>query len=292
MNTRRDFIKQTGILAASAMLLPSFAHSMSAAKRSVGLQLYSLRDIIGKDITGILEKVAAIGYKEVETYGYSVKDGFWGLDVKTFGSLLKQNGLKAPSGHYGIDDFIRTGKTGQLQRDIEACKLIGGEYFTVPGAYVDSSKGVDGFKKTADSFNKAAELAKAGGLKFAYHNHDHEFRKVGDTNGYQVFLDETDKKLVHFELDLYWVVRSGNDPLKLFKENPGRFPMWHVKDMDKKNRNLNTEIGQGTVNFKSIFAEAKLAGVKHYFVEHETNYKPDQMGSIKTSFDYIKSELL
>ncbi len=292
MNSRRAFIKQTSILAASAALIPAFAHCMHIQKHAVGLQLYSLRDIIGKDITGIIEKVAAIGYKEVETYGYSRKDGFWGLDAKAFGSLLKQNGLKSPSGHFDMDGFIGGKGNDSLKSYIEAANTIGSEYITAPYLGDHLRKTADDYKKIANKLNEAGTLCKASGLKLAYHNHDFEFIKFGDTTGLGIMLNETDKNLVDFELDLYWVARSGVDPLALFKAHPKRFAMWHVKDMDKTNKNLNTEIGQGAINFKEIFAEAKLSGVKHYFVEHETNYKPNEIGSVKASFDFVNNQLL
>ncbi|MBC7615512.1 MAG: sugar phosphate isomerase/epimerase [Pedobacter sp.] len=294
MTTRRNFIKHTGLLAAGATLLPSFASSMGSAKPAIGLQLYSLRDIIGKDITSIIEKVAAIGYKEVETYGYSKKDGFWGLDAKAFASLLKENGLKSPSGHFDMDGFINNKSNGmeELKSYIGAANVLGSKYITVPYLGANIRKTADDYKKIASKLNKAASLCKSSGLRLAYHNHDFEFTKFGNTTGYEIMLNETDKSLVDFEMDLYWVVRSGVDPLVLFKAHPKRFTMWHIKDMDKKNNAINTEIGQGAVNFKSIFAETKLAGVKHYFVEHEFNYKPNELGSIKTSFDYVKNELL
>jgi len=291
MNSRRAFIKQTSILAASVALIPSFGQCMSIQKHAVGLQLYSLRDIIGKDITGIIEKVAAIGYKEVETYGYNRKDGFWGLDAKAFASLLKQNGLKSPSGHFDMDGFINGKESDSLKSYIEAANTIGSEYVTVP-FLGGPRKTADDYKRIANKLNEGGRLCKANGLKLAYHNHDFEFAKFGDTTGLGIMLSETDQKLVDFELDLYWVVRSGVDPLALFKAYPKRFTMWHVKDMDKSNKDLNTEIGLGAINFKSIFAEAKLSGMKHLFIEHETNYKPNQMGSVKTSFDNVNNQLL
>ncbi|MFC3562331.1 sugar phosphate isomerase/epimerase family protein [Pedobacter jamesrossensis] len=289
MNSRRTFIKQAGLAASAALIIPSFA--FDKVTKNVGLQLYSLRKELPTDVKGIIAKVAEAGYKEVETYGFS-NGKFWGLTPKEFKTLLKDNGLKAPSGHYGMDEFSKTGKTDKLKADIESSAAIGGKYFTIAGAHVDMDKGVDGFKKVADDFNKVAELAKESGLKFAYHNHDFEFKKLGDTTGYDVYLTETDKNLVNFELDLYWVVRSGNDPLALFKKYPGRFPMWHVKDMDKAKPEWNTEVGKGSIDFKSIFTEAKLSGMKHFFVEHETNYNPTPIESIKTSCDYIKANLI
>ncbi|QPH39077.1 sugar phosphate isomerase/epimerase family protein [Pedobacter endophyticus] len=289
MNSRRTFLKQAGLAASATLLIPSFA--FNKANKNVGLQLYTLRDLLPKDVNGVIEKVAGAGYKEVETYGFA-NGKFWNLSIKEFKTLLDANGLKAPSGHYGMDEFAKTGKTDKLKADIDSCAAIGGKYFTIAGAHVDMSKGADGFKKTASDFNKVAEIAKQSGLKFAYHNHDFEFKKLDNLTGYDLYLQETDKNLVNFEMDLYWVVRSGNDPLAFFKKYPGRFPMWHVKDMDKTKPELNTEVGKGSIDFKSIFAGAKLAGMQHFFVEHENNYQPDPIGSIKTSCDYIKANLV
>jgi sugar phosphate isomerase/epimerase len=294
MNTRRDFMKQASLLALATSVSTSYACSVinPVANKNIGLQLYSLRAIIGKDITGIIEKVAAMGYKEVETYGYNAKDGFWGLDAKAFAELLKKNGMKSPSGHFNMDKFMSGKGSDDLKSYIEAANILGSEYVTVPWLGADIRKTEDDFKKIAQKLNEAGNLCKASGLKVAYHNHDFELAKVGNTTGLEIMLNETDKNLVDFEMDLYWIVRAGFDPLALFKAHPKRFTMWHIKDMDQKNKALNTEVGQGSVNFKSIFAEAKLSGVKHYFVEHETNYKPNELGSIKTSFDYVNNTLL
>lgn len=293
MNSRRSFIKQTGLLVAGATLLPSLPSlAFAPAKRLAGLQLYSLRDLLPKDVKGVIAAVAEAGYGEVETYGYSKKDGFWGLAAKDFADLLKQHNLKAPSGHYDMDRYIETGNSDILKSYIEAANIVGAEYVTVPYLGDHLRKDLDGFKKVAARLNEGGALCKAAGLRLAYHNHDFEFKKFGDTTGYEVMLKETDKKLVDFEMDLYWVVRSGNDPLKLIASHPKRFTMWHVKDMDKANHNLNTEVGKGAIDFKAIFAKAKESDAKHFFVEHETNYQPTELGSIKTSCDYMKANLL
>lgn len=291
MNSRRTFIKQTTLLATAVALTPSFV-SAAVVKHPIGLQLYSLRDIIKNDIKGIIAKVAAMGYKEVETYGYSLKGGFWGLDAKAFNNLLKQHNLTSPSGHFELDNFVAGKNSDELKSYIDAANAIGSEYVIVPHLGTSLRKTADDYKKIADKLDEGAKICKAGGLKMAYHNHDFEFTKFGETTGYDILLNNTDKKSVDFELDLYWAVRSGVDPLALFKAHPNRFKMWHIKDIDKADKNVNTEIGQGRVDFKSIFTGAKLAGVKHYYVEHEFNYKPDELGSVKTSFDYVNNQLL
>jgi len=275
------------MVAAAAVLAPSFA--FAAREKVVGLQLYSLRDDLPKDVKGVLEKVAKAGFKEVETYGFSIKDQFWGLTPQELKKILDDNGLKAVSGHYSylIDD-----NEAELNAAIAAAKVLGSEYVTVPWLDQSIRKKADDYKKLAIKINKAGQVCKDAGIRLAYHNHNFEFDKHGDTTGYEILLSGTDKSLVDFELDLYWVVRSGKDPIKLFKENPGRFTMWHVKDMDKNKKEWNTEVGQGSINFKTIFAAAKLSGMKHFFVEHETNYKPNPIESVAASCAYIKKELI
>jgi sugar phosphate isomerase/epimerase len=129
-------------------------------------------------------------------------------------------------------------------------------------------------------------------VQLAYHNHDFEFADLNGERGYDVLLNNTDKNLVKMEMDLYWVVRAGYDPVELFKKHPGRFHLWHVKDMNKADKTKNTEVGNGTVDFKTIFANAKLSGVKHYMVEQENSYEPDIFTSIKASCSYTKTKLL
>lgn len=289
MNSRRDFLKMAGLAAAGAAIAPSFA--FAAPAKTVGIQLYSLREQLPQDVRGTISKVAEAGYKEVETFGYSLKDKFWGLDPKAFKSLLDANGLTAPSGHYGMDNFIGTGNADELKTYIEAANVIGSSYIVVPYLGDALRKNVDGWKKTAARLNEASRICKAGGLKLGYHNHNFEFQKLGNTTGYEILLKETDPKDVQFEMDLYWVVRSGYDPAKLFAAHPGRFPMWHVKDMDKADHTINTEVGSGTIDFKAIYRHAKLAGLKHLIMEQE-NFAIDPYVSIKQSADYIKSKIL
>jgi len=292
MNSRRIFIKQAAVAAAGAALIPAFACSpAAAASKTVGLQLYTLRELLPKDVKGVIEKVAKAGYKEVETYGYTAEAGFWGLDAKSFKSLLDANGLKAPSGHFGLEEFIKTGDKEILKPLLAGAAELNMEYFTCPYLPEELRPDLEGFKKVAGRLNEAAELAKQTGLQMAYHNHDFEFVKYGDTTGYDILLQETNKDLIQFEMDLYWVVRSGNDPKALFDKHPGRFVMWHVKDMDKTNNTINTEVGNGKIDFKSIYKHAKQAGLKHLIVEQE-NFSIDPFVSIKKSFDYVNHELV
>ncbi|WP_264564209.1 sugar phosphate isomerase/epimerase family protein [Flavobacterium sp. N3904] len=290
MIKRRDFIINSGLALGALAIAPSLAFSIKP--KNIGLQLYTLRESFSTDVKGVLEQVAKTGYKEVETYGYSAEKGFFGTSPKDFKKILNDNGLKAPSGHYDFKSFIKDNNADFLKSSIECANQLGSEYVVIPWLAEDLRSKLDDYKLIAQKANEAAVLCKQAGLKLAYHNHDFEFKKFGNQIGYDILLQETDKKLVDFELDLYWVVRSGNDPLQLFKTNPGRFKMWHVKDMDKSKVEWNTEIGEGSINFKAIFAEAKLSGMQYFFVEQETNYSPNPTNSIKTSWEYVSKELI
>ena len=292
MNKRREFLINSGLVLGTLAITPSLA--FTTKKRPIGIQLWTLRETLPKDVKGVLAQVAKAGFTEVETFGFSPKDNaFFGTSVQDFKAILDANGLKATSNHFDFNHYIKTGDLSDLQAYISAAKTLGSEYVVIPWISPDlRGTSADDYKKLAAGVNKVAQECHAAGLKLAYHNHDFEFTKFGDTNGYEILLNETDPKLVDFELDLYWAVRAGHNPLDLFKQHPGRFTMWHVKDMDKANKEWNAEIGKGAIDFKAIFAQAKLSGMKRFFLEHETNYIPNPLESIKTSFDYISKNLI
>ncbi|UPZ13557.1 sugar phosphate isomerase/epimerase family protein [Flavobacterium humidisoli] len=290
MISRRNFIVTAGLATTAVLASPSFAFSMN--KKEIGLQLYTLREELPKDVKGTLEKVTKAGYNNVETYGFSTKDQFWGLTPKEFKKILDDNGLKAASGHYNLGSFLYDGNTTELIASIEAAKTLKSEFLTVPWVDEPFRRNIEDYKKIAARVNEVAKMCKSAGLKLAYHNHDFEFQKHDGITGFEILLKETDKDLVFFELDLYWVIHSGNDPLKLFRENPNRFKMWHVKDKDKTNNDLNTEVGSGTIDFKPLFAAAKQSGMIHFFVEQENNFASNSFESIKTSCDFISKNLI
>lgn len=287
---RRNFLRQAGVLSALAMVRPGQLFARPVPPK-VGLQLYTLRDYIGKDVPGVLAKVARAGYGEVETYGYSPQTHFWGLAPKEFKAVLAGNGLTTSSGHYELNGFVRDGNAEALKAYLEAAAICGQTYIVVPHLDEQLRRTPDDFKAIANRLNQAGTLCKTAGLKLAYHNHDFEFKTIGGTSLFDVLLRETTPALVDFELDLYWVVRAGKDPLKLMEAHPGRFVMWHVKDMDKTQPEHNTEIGAGSIDFKTIFRHAKTAGLQHLFMEQEY-FAIDAYQSITQSAAYIKNKLL
>lgn len=290
MTTRRTFLTQAGLATAGVLLAPGLLKAATGHKP--GIQLYSLRDQLPKDVKGVIGKVAKAGYKEVETFGYDAKTGYWGLNTKDFGKLLKDNGLTTPSGHYGIDSFFGKGETEDLKRYIEVANTLGQSYVVIPSLNGEFIKTVDECKAVAHKMNKAAGICKAAGLKLGYHNHNFEWKPLGGgATFYDTILKETDPKLVHMEMDIYWVVRAGQDPIKIFAKHPGRFALVHVKDRDKSNPDSNTEIGKGSIDFKRIIPKAKAAGVTHFIMEQENYTNIDPYVSITESCNYMKNVL-
>jgi len=259
------------------------ASAESTPKKAYGLQLYTLRDII-KDPAKVKDTVKQLvdwGYNEFEAYGYS-QGNMFGMPYKEFTDYVRSLGARVTSAHYDID-VIRTDWT----RAVEDAKAAGQEYMILP--WIDEpNRTPDGFKKIIEDVNKAAEVTKQAGIRMGYHNHDFEFKQVGDKTGFELLLDGFDPNLVSMEQDLYWVVRAGQDPEQLFMKYPGRFEPWHVKDMDKTNPASNADIGTGSIDFKKLFMHAHHAGLKHWYVEQET-YPVDPISSTKNSIDYLKT---
>ena len=282
---RREFVQTAAFAAAGLLSLPSFlAAGKGKGTKGLGLQLYTLRSTIPQDPKGVLKQVSEFGYRELETYGY--KDGqLFGMTIKDFNSYIKGLGMEVTSGHYGID-IIR----GNWEQAITDAKSIGQKFMVCPYLTENERTSMDDYKRRCEEFNKAGELCNKYGIRFNYHNHAFEFYKFGNEIAYDVMLKELDPKLVGMEMDIYWVVNAGYDPLQYFQKHPGRFEQWHVKDMDKADKNKNADIGSGTIDFKAIFAKAKQAGLKYAYVEQES-YPGEPIKSVEASAKYMKTIL-
>lgn len=280
---RRKFIQTSAIAAAGMLTLPSF-FAEAKGKKAIGLQLYTLRDVIMNDVKGTLAAVASWGCTEVETYGYA--DGkLFGMPVTEFSAYLQNLGIKVASGHYGIDLL-----SGDWDKACTDAQSMGQEYVVVPWLDKQYYSSLDELKRTCEKINKAAVVAKKYKLRMGYHNHAFEFEQVEGKVMFDVMLEELDPKLVGMEMDLYWVVNANQDPIKYFEKYPGRFELWHVKDMDKNKRENNADVGTGSIDFVSLFKAAKKSGMKKFFVEQET-YPSDPMRSAENSIKYMKTIL-
>ncbi|OQP50382.1 hypothetical protein A4H97_00630 [Niastella yeongjuensis] len=288
MPTRRDFLRQSSLLTASLFVSKE---EWFFEPQKIGLQLYTLRNEMGKDAKGTLAKVAAQGYKTVETFGYG--NGKWfGMNATELRAELKSLGLTTPSGHtFNAGVFLQSGWEEKWKPAVADAKAVGQDFIVVPWMEEQYRIDINNFKKLAAVLNKAAEICKQTGIKLAYHNHDFEFAPLAGTNGYDVLLKETDPKGVFFEMDLYWVSKAGKDPLAFFSKYPGRFAMWHVKDMDNTPQKNFTEVGNGVINFKKIFSYAKQSGMKYFFVEQD-QCPGAPLESTAKSITYLKKNIV
>jgi len=286
MTSRRDFIRQSGLVSTVFMTDPSGFFRKKTISTKVGLQLYTIRNEISKDAKGTIEQVAKIGYKEVESFGYN-NGKYFGMEAKDFAAFLKNIGLTSPSGHYGLGQL-----TKGWEPAIEDAQVVGQKYMVLAYLQENERKSLDDYKKVADKLNNAGKLCKAGGIQLCYHNHDFEFKDLGGGIGYDILTKQTDPNLVKFEIDLYWATVAKQNPIEMFKKMPGRFPLWHVKDMDNTDKHFFTEVGKGTINFKDIFAHAETAGMKHFFVEQDECNPGPPLTSIETSYKYIATNLV
>lgn len=294
MTTRRSFLKTSALLSAGLLAAPRlFAYD----KKYIGLQLYTVRDAMQADPAAALAHVAQIGYNSVEGATYTGSELFYGMKAGDFAKLLKQNGLIMPSSHYRLGEEKMNGQElkGTLLHDwdraVDDAAQIGVKYMVCAYLSEPERGNLDHYKQIAETFNKAGERCKKAGIQLCYHNHDFEFVQQDGKYPYETLLDNTDKNLVKMEMDLYWVTKAGQDPIALINKHPGRFPLWHVKDMDNTPKKMFTEVGNGTIDFKKIFANADKAGLKYFFVEQDI-CPGNPFDSITKSITYIKSNLV
>ncbi|SFV32725.1 sugar phosphate isomerase/epimerase family protein [Thermoflavifilum thermophilum] len=291
MTTRRSFLQQLSVMTAAVLAAPLLPDT-EAQSRAIGLQLYTIRDAMAKDPAGSLAHVARIGYNEVEAATYTGTEKFYGYEAKAYKQLLNQNHLQQISGHYILGGLEKTSRSplGSIQngweKAIEDAHTVGQQYMVCAFLMPDERKTLDQYKKIADIFNRAGEQCKQAGIQFCYHNHNFEFEPIDGQIPYEVLLKSTDPNLVKMEMDIYWVKKAGQDPLKLFAKYPGRFVLWHVKDMDNTPKQFFTEVGHGIIDFKTIFAHARQAGMQHFFVEQDV-CPGDPFVSITESYQYL-----
>ena len=274
---RRTFIAST----AAAAMMSRFSRAAAEHRiAKIGLELYTVREALKKDFEGTLSRVAKIGYKEVELAGYFEHMTGWNPAPKQARQILDSDGLAAPATHVPYTAL----SPENWPKIIEASEKLGHKYIVNPSIDRKLSKTVDGWKKAAETFNRAGEESLKSGIHLGYHNHVEEFKAVDGKLPYDILLTEADPNLLKMEMDLGWAHEAGVDPLDYFAKYPGRFPLVHVKDFTKDRQ--MTDVGKGEIDWKRIFEKSDLAGIKHYFVEFDDPKLPFE--SIQASYTYLE----
>lgn len=253
------------------------ATQQGAGIERIGVQLYTVRSLMQNDFAGTIEQVAAIGFDEVEFAGY------YEQSPEAVRALLDRLGLTAPAAHTPYD-VLRD----NLDQAIAAARTIGHRWLVLPYLQEDQRQGLDAYRQHAALLNQAGARLRDEGLRVAYHNHDFEFDTFDGQTAFDLLLDETDPELVDFELDLYWIVRAGRDPLAYFESHPGRFKLFHVKDMaDRAGAQTMAPVGAGELDFATILDRARAQGGEHFFVEHDN--PDDPLASIRASYQHLST---
>jgi sugar phosphate isomerase/epimerase len=295
---RRKFIKNSGIATLGTLFI---SNRMQAANfephHAIGLQLFTFFNMIDEDVEGTLQKIADVGYKEMES-AFSKKGDYYGMKPKAFAAMLNGMGMSWKSHHVLGAPFklpkgakMPTDANGQpikippiknlkenMQELVDGAAEGGVEYLVCANIPTGT---LDELNSSVEILNKTDEACKKAGITFAYHNHDMEFNEVEGKIPYDILLTNGTMQM---ELDLAWAIKGKKDPVELFKQNPGRFPLWHVKDLDASRENI-LPVGMGTIDFKRIFEAASVAGMKHFFVEHDM--PKDPFSSISESYKYL-----
>jgi sugar phosphate isomerase/epimerase len=284
---RREFLKIAGALGSGFVLSSYLSACKTAAtgtrkiNQDFGLQLYTLRDVLPSDPKGILTQVASFGYKQIESYEGN-KGMFWGMKNTEFKKLMDDLGMKIVASHCNINE--------DFERKASEAAAIGMTHLICP--YLGPQKKLDDFKRFADTFNQRGEVCRKNGIRFGYHNHDYSFVPLEGQLPQDVLMQQTDKGLVDFEMDIYWVVTAGQDPNVWFNKYPGRFRLCHVKDRKKdaspSDKDASVNLGTGSINYSDILKTASQKGVSYYIVEQEAYENTTPIEAAKADAVYMK----
>lgn len=314
---RRHFLQSSAVLGIGSMLPRQMFATPPALLKAIGIQLFSLPKVLEKDFRQGIAMLAGMGYREIEMYGpfpfstQKAKDswaavtpalgfsgsGYFGLDVKTVASILKEHKMTAPAIHTDLETLEQN--MGKLA---EAAHELGHKYAGIAAIPPEMRTNLDGYKKTAELFNKIGAAAKKEGLKFSYHNHGYGLHEMEGQRPLDLLLANTDPSLVFLEMDIYWMTAGGGDPVGYLQQYKNRYHLMHIKDMSKQARfsgdggdpsqwielfPFMTTAGKGVLDLPVILNAAKKSGVKHFFVEQDMVAEPEV--ALKKSIDFLKS---
>ncbi|MDG5800403.1 TIM barrel protein [Marinilabiliaceae bacterium ANBcel2] len=293
--SRRDFLKKSTMGALGAALLSQYglaacAQGAKSNGSGIGIQLYTVRNSMNADLLGTLKTVADTGYQYLELAGYE-NGKFYGYSPKEFKKIVADLGMEIISSHTGVE--VKGVDTSNVNIIAEAHAELGVKYCVQPWMIEERRESADSYREFVEELNIIGEVMKQYGVQFGYHNHDFEFFETDGLIPYtDIFLPETDPELVVFEIDNYWVKRAGFDPKEVMKQFPGRFDLWHIKDMDNTPDQFFAPVGEGIIDYKEIFKVKDVAGMKYFFVEMDDTRDGDEIGVIKTSFKNLKNDIL
>lgn len=292
---RRTFLQTTGVIAAASALLPTSGISMTTNNDyKMGLQLFTVRDEMAKDPIATLNKLKAMGYQDFELYGFdSEQETYYGYKSSEFRTILDDLALSASSCHYGFSPYLNRSNS-DLTRFVDQCikgaHTLNTPYITWPWI-APEQRTLENFKPMAGMLNKIGEQVTKAGLGFAYHNHGFEFDLHNGENGFDIILSETDPALVKLQMDMYWIMHSADKtPKQLVAQQPGRFVMWHIKDMDTLTRDY-TELGNGSINYLNVLPDPAKSGLEYYYIEQGGNFARSSLESVATSAAYFQKHL-
>lgn len=303
MENRRKFLKTAGAFAAGSLMVPfgctpgkqqeggeAATGTAEEAVKEVGIQIYTLRNQIQElGLQAALQRVADIGYKWIEGFGYEDRK-FLGATPQELKAMLSDMGMRMPSVHSVTEVSSAGGKEAivdQMKITAEDAITAGSEYLVWAYLTEEDRQSLDDYKRHIETWNQFGQVCKEAGIQFAYHNHDFEFMEFDGQRAYDLILQETDPELVKMELDLYWIIKAGYDPVEYFNKAPGRFSLWHVKDMEPGDEQFFAEVGQGIIDFKKIFDARETAGLKYFFVEQDQSRR-NPFESIEMSYNYLQ----
>lgn len=287
MTSRRDFLKSSTMITAGALVAPSVISCVGggkAGKKEIGIQIYTIREQLSADLEGSMKRLAQIGYKSIEAAGFAKSNAgyqFYGKSPKDFSKMLADNGQYLLSSHTVFE--LETADAVCAAHVEAGCKYI--VYPFLPEQY---RKNLDGYKTTGEMLTKLGAAAKRNGLQFAYHNHNFEFIDVDSQVPMDVMLANIDPANVTMELDIYWIEKAGKDPIAYFNKYPGRWGLWHVKDMTNDAEKFFAPVGSGTIDWAKIFAAREISGMKHFFVEQDRS-RGDIWEDITKSYNFLNN---
>ena len=304
--SRRNFLRLSATGAMGAFALSQYAFKAASESASsavdpktfgIGLQLYTIRDAMAKDVPGSLKKISDIGIKNLELASYA-NGKFYGYEPAEFKKMVTDLGMEIISSHTQVEALGITLDNAKKMAEDHA--KIGVKYCIQPWVVEEARTTLDSYKKMAAEWNKVGGIMKEHKIQFGYHNHNFEFDKVeGKIPYYDVFMVELDKDLVTMELDLFWATKAGQNPVDMFKKYPGRFQLFHMKDMFTKEApfykpttNDFAPVGAGLINFTEILAAKKIAGMKYIFVEQDSTKDGKPFEAIQTSVTNLTTKLL